>query len=72
MEFIHNGLQLSEEEAYALLSLCLTSPQALDAASEKAVRKLAGYATALRQSHHHHSTAVCPALELKLNRTGTN
>jgi hypothetical protein len=37
------GLQLTEEEAFALLGLCLTSPTALDAISEKAVRKLAEY-----------------------------
>ena len=37
------GLQLTEEEAYALLGLCLTSPQGLDATSERALRKLAGF-----------------------------
>ncbi len=39
------GLRLTEEEAYALLSLCLTSPNGLDAISERALRKLAEYCT---------------------------
>jgi hypothetical protein len=38
------GLQLSEEEAFALLAMCLTSPHALDSVSEQALRKLAEYA----------------------------
>jgi hypothetical protein len=37
------GLKLTEEEAFALLGLCLTSPTGLDAVSEKALRKLAEY-----------------------------
>ncbi len=37
------GLQLTEEEAFALLGLCLTSPTGLDSVSEKALRKLADY-----------------------------
>jgi hypothetical protein len=40
-----DGLRLTEEEAYSLLSLCLTSPNRLDATSEKALRKLAEYCT---------------------------
>jgi hypothetical protein len=39
------GLRLTEEEAFSLLGLCLTSPQGLDATSEKALRKLAEYCT---------------------------
>jgi hypothetical protein len=38
-----DGLELTEEEAYALLGLCLTSPQGLDATSERALRKLAEF-----------------------------
>ena len=38
-----DGLKLTEEEAYALLGLCLTSPQGLDATSERALRKLAEF-----------------------------
>jgi hypothetical protein len=37
------ALVLTEEEAFAILGLCLTSPQALDALSERAVKKLADY-----------------------------
>lgn len=36
-------LRLTDEEATALLGLCLSSPFALDAVSEKALRKLADY-----------------------------
>ncbi len=45
-----DGLKLTEDEAYALLGLCLTSPTKLDATSEKALRKLAGYCK--KQSNH--------------------
>lgn len=38
-----DGLKLTEEEAFALLGLCLTSPTGMDAVSEKALRKLAEY-----------------------------
>jgi hypothetical protein len=38
------GLQLTEEEAFALLAMCLTSPHGLDVTSETALRKLAEYA----------------------------
>lgn len=37
------GLALTEEEAFALLTMCLTSPHKLDATAEKALRKLAQY-----------------------------
>ncbi len=42
---VPGGLRLTEEEAYSLLSLCLTSPNRLDTTSEKALRKLAEYCT---------------------------
>jgi hypothetical protein len=52
-----DGLRLTEEEAYALLSLCLTSPNRLDATSEKAVRKLSAYCSTERNCvDSHHST----------------
>jgi hypothetical protein len=47
------GLRLTEEEAYALLNLCLTSPQGLDATSERAMRKLAEYCTSSSNSTSH-------------------
>ncbi len=40
-----DGLRLTEDEAFSLLSLCLTSPNALDLTSERALRKLADYCT---------------------------
>ena len=40
-----DGLRLTEEEAFSLLSLCLTSPNRLDITSERALRKLAEYCT---------------------------
>jgi hypothetical protein len=47
------GLKLTEEEAYALLGLCLTSPQGLDATSERALRKLAEFCSRSQiQSNH--------------------
>ena len=42
---IPEGLRLTEEEAFSLLSLCLTSPNRLDSTSERALRKLAAYCT---------------------------
>ena len=39
------GLKLTEEEAFALLGLCITSPTGLDSTSERALRKLAEYCT---------------------------
>jgi hypothetical protein len=37
------GFKLTEDEAFALLAMCLTSPHQLDATSEQALRKLAEY-----------------------------
>ena len=39
----NRGLKLTEEEAYALLSLCITSPTAMDETAQKAILKLAEY-----------------------------
>jgi hypothetical protein len=49
------GIELSEEEADALLGLCLTSPQKLDAVSERALRKLAAYCSSRFQNKSSHS-----------------
>ena len=46
------GLRLTEEEAFALLGLCLTSPNGLDPTSEKALRKLADYCSKGRTGTH--------------------
>jgi len=66
------GLQLSEEEAFAILTLCLTSPQGLDATSEKALRKLAAYCSAKRNpsSSNHSNSPHTPPLVLELNQAG--
>lgn len=37
------GLKLTKEEAFALLGLCLTSPNRLDSTSENALIKLAKF-----------------------------
>ncbi len=37
------GLKLTEEEAFSLLGLCLTSPTKLDVTAEMALKKLAEY-----------------------------
>lgn len=49
-----DGLRLTEEEAYALLGLCLTSPNGLDAVSERALKKLAEYCTSRSNSGENH------------------
>ncbi len=65
------GLQLSEEEAYSILTLCLTSPQGLDAVSEKALRKLAAYCSAKKNaSSNHINPSHNPPLKLELNQAG--
>lgn len=40
---IQEALRLTEDEAFAILSLCLTSPQKLDGTSEMALKKLADF-----------------------------
>lgn len=55
------GLKLTEEEAFSLLGLCMTSPQRLDAISERALRKLAEYCTARCNRKDIHKT---PAFRL--------
>jgi hypothetical protein len=47
------GLKLTEEEAFSLLGLCLTSPQKLDGISEAALRKLAEFCS--RKVSYHSS-----------------
>ncbi len=55
---IPEGLRLTEEEAFALLGLCLTSPNGLDVTSEKAIKKLAEFCSkgnhpSIRPSSYH-------------------
>jgi len=59
------GLRLTEEEAYSLLGLCLTSPQGLDATSERALRKLAEFCSRGQlQSNHSFEPTAYQAREL--------
>ena len=59
------GLELTEEEAYALLAMCLTSPQGVDGCSEAAIRKLAAYCIELsNRSSNIDITGGRPNLEL--------
>lgn len=59
------GLKLTEEEAYALLGLCLTSPQGLNTVSERALRKLADFCSRGDfPSNHSFEPPSFPAREL--------
>lgn len=62
---IHSGrLELSEDEAYALLALAMTSGLKIDSESEKAVRKLADYCKShSTNSHHKKKSADCELSE---------
>ncbi len=47
------GLQLTEDEAFALLRLCLVSPGDLDGTASLALQKLARYCSQSREDSHH-------------------
>ena len=63
------GLQLTEEEANALLAMCLTSPHAVDRIAETALRKLANYCVEKHSSNHHPAIALL-ADQIELKRAG--
>lgn len=48
-------LQLTEEEALALLSLCVMSEEQLDATSEKALNKLAAFCRKGKSNKSNHN-----------------
>ena len=52
-ESMQAGLQLTEEEAYSLLVMCLMSPHGIDPTTESALRKLAEYC-ATQSNHRKH------------------
>ena len=62
---IPDGLRLTEEEAFSLLSLCLTSPNRLDVTSERALRKLAEYCTK-------HSNPISNPINLEYEKLSEN
>ena len=64
------GLELTEEEAYALLAMCLTSPQGIDGTSEAAIRKLASYCIVLSNRSHIEDHTEGERSELELERAG--
>ena len=57
------GFKLTEEEAFALLAMCLTSPHGLDATSEQALRKLAEYC--ISTSNHNNTNQLIELSEYK-------
>jgi hypothetical protein len=57
------GLVLTEEEAFSLLGLCLTSSLKLDGTSELALRKLAAYCSESNYYLEPHSRSL--ACELR-------
>ncbi len=59
-----SGLKLTEEEAFALLGLCLTSPNGLDTVSERALRKLAEYCSLSSNHKKIAGTVMHPIREL--------
>jgi len=61
MEEIRERLELTEDEAFALLALAMTSEMALDKDSEKAVKKLVDYC---KRHQRHHSCEPARDLEL--------
>lgn len=62
------GLRLTEEEAFSLLGMCLTSPQGLDAISERALRKLAEYCTSTSRSNsNNHNESKPQAIHLSVS-----
>lgn len=50
---INRGLELTEEEAFALLSLCITSPVHVDETSRLAIMKLAEYCSQRSDDSNH-------------------
>lgn len=57
------GIELTEEEAFSLLALCMTSPQRLDATSEKALRKLAEFCKSRAPGSSNYITQAVEKLE---------
>jgi hypothetical protein len=58
--FSPEELRLTEDEAFSLLGLCLTSPNRMDAVSERALRKLADYCKTRCHSKDDHNVQSDP------------
>jgi hypothetical protein len=58
----NRGLKLTEEEAYALLSLCITSPVAVDETAQIAILKLAEYCSQRSEPSNHTNIHLTPAV----------
>ena len=58
----NRGLKLTEEEAYALLSLCITSPVVVDETAQVAILKLAEYCSKRSEPSNHKQINLRPAV----------
>ena len=58
----HDRLELTEDEAYSLLSLCMMSDLPLDSQSEKALKKLAEFCKSHKNGNRNHSRPVIGGL----------
>ena len=58
----NRGLKLTEEEAYALLSLCITSPVVVDETAQIAILKLAEYCSQRSEPSNHKNIHLTPAV----------
>jgi len=55
-------LELTEDEAYSLLSLCMMSDLPLDGQSEKAIKKLAEFCKSHKFANRNHTKSVIAGL----------
>ena len=59
---LNRGLELTEEEAFALLSLCITSPGGIDETSKRAILKLAEYCSQRGDDSNHQNINIRAAV----------
>jgi len=67
MELSSRRLELTEDEAFALLALCMTSANTMDPTSEKAMRKLAEFC---RNNFLSNSNHIRPISSCELSEAG--
>ena len=63
MEIHSDRLELTEDEAFALLTLAMTSGIALDPVGERAVKKLAEHCKVHTRKHSNHQDRDCELCE---------